>query len=77
MLTRLQYYYYQRKEQCPISLVVSVGTGVYSYDRGKELPVMMAQRSKLSKETYNRLQNLLVLMKHSVSTCIIMMINIT
>ena len=58
-----------RREQQPVSLVVSVGTGIYSHEKMGDLPRIMSpgkQRAR-SKEEWHRLQNFIVLMKNAVS----------
>ena len=68
-LTRLQQYYFMRREQQPVSLVVSVGTGIYSHAKMGDLPRIMSpgkQRTR-SREAWHRLENFIILMKNSVS----------
>jgi calcium-independent phospholipase A2 len=65
MMTRLQLHYFLRKEQCPVSMVVSVGTGMYTLRNVSDLPKDLLPKSK-TKQSLHHLQNLLILMKNSM-----------
>lgn len=66
VLTRLQQFYYQRREQCPVSLVVSIGTGVYAHNKMGAFPRISSLKFR-SRSAYHRLQNFIVLLRNSVS----------
>lgn len=67
-LTRLQQFYYQRHEQCLVSVVVSLGTGIYVHSKMGSFPRISSLKFR-SRRAYHRLQNFVLLLRNSVSWC--------
>ena len=67
-LTFLQHHSFLRQEQFPISLIVSIGTGVYTPDklRGIDPPSPLTGIHKRPKESLQRIRNMSILMRNSV-----------
>ena len=68
-LTRLQQHFFLRQEQLAVSMVISVGTGIYNGDKKEVDPMIQSPRrlKTISKESWHRMCNLSLLMKESVS----------
>lgn len=67
-LTFLQHHSFLRQEQFPISLIVSIGTGVYTPDklRGIDPPSPLTGIHKRPKESLQRIRNMSILMRNSL-----------
>ncbi|XP_019856199.1 PREDICTED: uncharacterized protein LOC109584779 isoform X3 [Amphimedon queenslandica] len=64
-LTRLQQFYYQRHEQCLVSVVVSLGTGIYVHSKMGSFPRISSLKFR-SRRAYHRLQNFVLLLRNSL-----------
>ena len=71
-LTEIQDFHLQRGEKLPISLVVSVGTGVYPVEKLGSIDarqyMYMGKHWLKFKDSFNRLGNLIQLLSNAVST---------
>ena len=70
-LTEIQDFHLQRGEKLPISLVVSVGTGVYPVEKLGSIDahqyLCMGKHWLKFKDSFNRLGNLMQLLSNAVS----------